>query len=168
MHDSRRLTCHRPQNPPPWPLQKVSPEPPRKASTTCKLDDMGQSTDHAAQESNPGSLLGGCMGPASRKKGCAPSTRFSCAMVRCCRAGPLAGTQLPHPGRRPEKGALVSDAPEIGLLCRLTPRHPPSMSVEVLAKRHGPRLSFHTNIQHQPSRLPDTETAFRVDDYPAP
>lgn len=58
LHDSRRLTCHRPQNPPPWPLQKVSPEPPRKASTTCKLDDMGQSTDHAAQESNPGSLLG--------------------------------------------------------------------------------------------------------------
>lgn len=70
------------------------------------------------------------MGPASRKKGCAPSTRFSCAMVRCCRAGPLAGTQLPHPGRRPEKGALVSDAPDI--------RRSHSSTCSLDARRRGP------------------------------
>lgn len=54
-------------------------------------------------------------------------------------------------------------------LLDMLPRCPSSWSWPrgTQAPRHGTRLSSHTNIQHQPRRLPDTDTAFRVDDCSA-
>lgn len=160
MHDSRRLTCHRSQS---SSFASAETIPRAPSQGLDKLDDMGLSTDHAAQESNPGSLLGVAWARLPERRAARHRRDFPARWYVVAGPGRWLGLNFHIREDVRRKGPWFPTPQTSGVLT-LTPRHSLSMPVLVQAKRHGTGLSFHTNIQHQPRRLPDTDTASRVDD----